>query len=141
LATLRQLQKAIIERVGEPLPDLTGYTHLPDLVEVPAYYIEPDRQFINYEQAFMSGLCEYKLILTILVDKIDEEQAQNDLEPYLDPFGPFITALRAQHVGDTLDQMSNGFVEVEFGDGYGYVWDKQHQTLYYGAQIHITVRA
>jgi hypothetical protein len=141
LATLQQLQKAIFERIGEPLPDLTGYAHLPDLVEVPAYYVEPDRQFIDYEQAFMSGMADHHLLITVLVDKIDEEQAQRDLEPYLDPYGPFITALRAQHVGDTLDQMSNGFVEVHFADGYGYCWDKQHQTVYYGAQIHITVKA
>ncbi|MCW2902594.1 MAG: hypothetical protein JWO67_4859 [Streptosporangiaceae bacterium] len=141
MATLQQLQNAIFERIGEPLPDLTGYAHLPDLVEVPAYYVEPDRQFLDYEVAFQSGMGEYKLLITVLVDKIDEEKAQQDLEPYLDPFGPFITALRAQHVGDTLDNLTNGFVEVTHADGYGYCWDKQHQTVYYGAQIHITVRA
>jgi len=141
LATLGQLQKAIFERIGEPLPELKGYAYLPDLVTVPAYYIEPDKQFLNYELAFASGACEWQLCITILVDKIDEERAQLELEPYLDPAGPFITALRAQHVGDTLDELTNGFVEVLYADGYGYCWDKQHQTLYYGAQIHITVRA
>lgn len=143
MATFKKVREAVIDRLGDPFPDFTGYTHLPDLIECPAFYVEADRPLVTYEETFgPSPMALWHLCLTVLVDKIDEEEAQDLLEPILDPEGPFVTALHSTQYRDALWEITNGTnnVNVMDADNYGYLWDKQRQTQYYGVQIHLCVK-
>lgn len=123
--------------------DVQGYAFTPDGVSSPpAYFIQVDRQGANLEIADCDESAEYALLITIVTNRRDEELAQDALDIYLDPAGPFVAPLRAVHgsLGDDLDAL----------DGFSYVRVMRRQNpgqyamgdiTYYGEQLVIKVMA
>lgn len=132
------LRKAIIERLGV-FDDLTCYWYDADEVEAPAVIVMPDRPFVDYQQAFRSRLAEWRFVLTLLVQRVDEEAAQEALDDYVDPHGPFVARLRETDVGDSLTELSQDFVTVTAGTNYAE--HSRSGTAYLTAQIKVVVRA
>lgn len=137
MGQMRALRAALLERVGQ-LPDLTTYPFVPDGVNAPAVWVEPNRPFVDYQQVFAGGVTEWQFVLTIVVNRIDEESAQDELDDYLDPFGPFVELLQDRSIRDALYDGAH-YVEVMSATRYGTY--QIGGTAYLGAQIMITVRA
>jgi hypothetical protein len=150
MPSITDLQQAIFERVTTNNPELKAYidpglkvyeNYVPDFVESPAAFIEPGRPFVNYQTANRSSLATWSLIITFLVDRIDELEAQQTLSGYVDPTGVFVAGLQQDGLGDSLSELSNDSVRVESATNWGIAFDKDGTTSYYAAQIMITIRA
>lgn len=144
MATMQEIRKALADRIETLLDkEWTVYPIVPDAINAPALYIDPDRPFIDYQQAFRSGQACWKFALTPLVNRIDDESAQGDLGLLLDPFGPLITGLQdgvdaeGLPLNDVLTELV-AYVEVLTATRYG-AYRIGHAS-YYGVQILIEVR-
>lgn len=138
MASMSAIRKAIIDRLGA-IDDLTAYWFEPDEIDAPAVFVMPDSPFVDYQQAYRSGFAEWRFVLTLVVDRIDEEAAQEWLDTYVDPDGPVVARLREIDVGDALAALTNGFVDVVNATNYG-EFARAH-TKYLVAQIKVTARA
>lgn len=138
MPAMSQIRKAIIDRLGS-IDDLTPYWYEPDEIDAPAVFVMPDTPFLDYQQAYRSGYAQWRFVLTFVVDRIDEEAAQELLDVYVDPDGPVVARLRAEDVGDALDDICHGFVDVTTATNYG-EYTRQH-TRYLIAQIKVCARA
>lgn len=141
MATMQELRQALADRI-QPLMDAewTVYAIVPDAINAPAIYIDPDRPFINYQESFRSGQACWRFALTVLVNRIDDESAQGDLGKVIDPDGPLITGLQNQDraIGaDALEELA-AYVEVLEATRYGAY--RIGRVSYYGIQIMIEVR-
>lgn len=136
-AGMSAIRKALMARLGT-IPDVTPYYFIPDAINAPAMFLEPDKPFADYQKAFQQGQIEWRYLLTILVNRLDEESAQLALDGYLDPSGPVISTLLAPNVGDTLSSIS-GYVDVLGGERYGAF--QVGATTYLGAQLLVVVSA
>jgi hypothetical protein len=150
MPSIVDLQRAVFERVTSNNPELKAYIdpgltvyedYVPDFVESPAVFVEPDRPFVRYQNANRSSLATWSLILTFLVDRIDEQEAQQTLSGYVDSTGVFVAGLQQDDLGDSLSVLSNDSVRVESATNWGIAFDKDKTTSYYAAQIMITIRA
>lgn len=144
MATMQEIRAALADRVSTLLDeDWTVYPIVPDAINAPALYIDPDRPFIDYQQAFRSGQACWKFALTPLVNRLDDESAQGDLGKLLDPFGPLITGLQdsvdaaGEPITDALTELA-AYVEVLTATRYGAY--RIGHVSYYGVQILIEVR-
>lgn len=131
------IRHALVERIGT-LPDFTGYPFIPDSINAPAGFVEPDRPFVDYQQTFQSGQIQWKFLLTVMVNRLDEPSAQDELDDYLDPMGPFVTTLQSMDYEDTLSELVS-YVNVMAATRYGAY--TIGGTTYLGAQLLITVHA
>jgi hypothetical protein len=141
MATMQEVREALAKRI-EPLldTDWTVYAFVPDAINAPAIYIDPDRPFINYQESFRSGQACWKFALTVLVNRIDDESAQGEISPMIDPEGPLVTGLQNQDraiESDALDELA-AYVEVLEATRYGAY--RIGRVSYYGIQIMIEVR-
>ena len=100
--------------------------------------MEPARPFVDYQQAFGGAGTEWKFIVTILVNRVDEESAQDAIDEYLDPDGQFVEVLQARGLGDSLSEIAQ-YVEVMSATRYGAY--RVGGVMYFGAQLMLTVRA
>ena len=150
MPSIFDLQQAVFGRVTSNNPELKAYIdpalkvyddYVPDFVESPAAFVEPGRPFVNYQTANRSTLATWSLIITFLVDRIDEQQAQQTLSGYVDPTGVFVAGLQQDDLDDSLAVLSNNSVRVESATNWGIATDKDGTTSYYAAQIMITIRA
>jgi hypothetical protein len=137
MAGMGAVRHALVERLGT-LPDFTGYHFVPDAVNVPCAFVEPDRPFVDYQQAFQGAGTQWRFVITILVNRMDEEAAQYELDGYLDPDGDFVAVLQELGIDDSLSQVAN-FVEVLSASRYGGY--KVGGTDYLGAQLSVLVMA
>lgn len=137
MASMGVVRRALATRIGVVAKDFHVYPFVPDAVIVPCLYIDPDRPFIDYQQAFRDGQACWKFALTILVNRIDDESAQEALDDLVDPFGPIVTRLQDANVEDDLSEVA-AYVEVLTGTRYGSY--RVGATSYFGTQIMIEVR-
>lgn len=137
-AGMSAIRKALVARMNNlaNLPDFTAYPQVPDSVVAPAGFIEPDRPFVDYQKVFQSGQIEWKFELTLLVNRYDEESSQELLDSYLDPLGPFVTALQNMDAEDELAELVS-YVTVTGGTRYGAY--TIGGTTYLGAQLLLCV--
>lgn len=138
MASMSAIRKAIITRLGT-IEELTPYWFEPDEINAPAYFIMPDSPFIDYQQAYSSGYAEWRFVVTIVVDRIDEELSQGILDMYVDPEGPVVATLRKTGLTDALATLTNDFVDVTTATNYGEY--TRGRTKFLIAQIKLVVRA
>lgn len=141
MARLGDVRRAVRDRLISMVPtDVKVYAFITDAASVPCLWIEPSRRFMKPTTDFGGG-CEYFLILTIVVNRMDEESAQDALDDYLDPAGPFVAGLEGTSGTEPLDDLKVlvDFTEVISGDSYGTY--KVGDTYYFGAQLSIKVMA
>lgn len=138
MGPIRRALKARMATVAPP--DMKIYAFIPDAVVVPCVWIEPDRKFRNYQIVYGGGSNEFQMILTVVVNRLEEESAQDALDDLLDDEDPnsFVNALHGLR-GDPNDELTAlvSYVNVDYGDSYGTY--KVGDTYYFGAQLHITV--
>lgn len=135
-AGMTAIRNALVERIGQ-LPDFTAYPFIPDTVNAPGAFVEPDRPFVDYIQVFQTGELEWKFMVTVLVNRLDEPSAQDELDSYLDPLGPFVTKLQSMDEEDTLRDLVS-YVNVTAATRYGAY--TIGGTTYLGAQMLVCVR-
>lgn len=132
------LRAAMVSRLGN-INDLTGYPKIPDSANVPCYWIAPDKPFVDYQQYFRNGLAQWNFLVEIITNRQDIESAQDILDEYVDPDGPFVTRLQAQYMGDDLAELTNDTVEVLTASRYGSY--KIGNTAYLGVQLFVQLFA
>lgn len=116
---------------------LTATPFLPDQVNsVPLVWVEPDRPFIDYEEVYRLNRAEYRLLLTILVNRLDEPSSQAELDSFLDPWGDFIQTLLSDEIDDDLADLIS-YVEVKQATRYGAY--SVGGTTYLGAQLLVRI--
>ena len=125
------------------MDDVQGFAFTTDQIgSPPAYVIQVDRQGGDLEIADSDESALYSLLITVVTNRIEEETAQDDLDTYFDPAGPFIAPLRAIHgtLGDYLDNLDGfSYVRVMRRQNPGqYQWG---DATYYGEQLAIKVMA
>lgn len=148
MTRLGDIRRALKVRLDNALgvagmADVQGYAFTPDSVSSPpAYFIQVDRHGANLEIVNADESTEYTLLITVVTNRHDEELAQDALDTYFDPAGPFVAPLRAVHgsIGDDLDLL----------EGYSFVRVMRRQNpgqyamgdiTYYGEQLAIKVMA
>lgn len=134
---LHAIRYALASRMSAALPGVAITPFLPDSVaSAPCIWIEPDRPFINYERVFEIGRVEYRLMLTILTNRLDSESSQINLDAFLDPGGDLITTLHSGDIEDDLSELVS-YVTVLQANRYGAY--SVGGTTYLGAQLIIAV--
>lgn len=136
-AGMNAIRRALLTRVGT-IQDVTTYPFVPDSINAPAMFVQPGQPFVDYQKAFRGGGTEWKFFITILVNRIDEESAQDDLDDYLDPDGVLVDILQSRDVDDALFQLVD-YVEVMSAQRYGAY--RIGNTTYLGAEMVIVVRS
>ena len=136
-AGMSDIRKALADRLNT-FGDFQAYEYIPDAVNAPGGFIEPDRPFVNYQHVFQSGQVKWNFVLTILVNRSEERDAQKELDEYLDPEGAFVTLLQSDEDGDELDDICS-YVTVTAGTRYGAY--AMGGTTYLGAQLEFVVSA
>ncbi len=133
MATLGDIRRALRDRIEALVPeDVRVFPFVPDGVVVPCVWIEPDRTTTEFQIAFNTGSGEiYNLLLTILTNRIDEESAQDALDLYVDPDGPFKTGLEQ----GTNDQLAGLISYLDVLKAIGYGTYKVGDTFYFGIQL------
>lgn len=137
MASMGDVRRALAERIGQVADDFTVYAFIPDAVIAPCLYIDPDRPFLDYQQAFRSGQAYWRFAITILVNRIDDESAQNALDDLVDPFGVIVSRLQADDIDDSMAEIAC-YAEVLSATRYGSY--RVGGTTYFGTQIMIEVR-
>jgi hypothetical protein len=132
-AGMGQIRRAVMDRLGQ-IPDVTPYAFVPDAVETPAVFIEPAASFVDYTQGY--GRPNWKFVITVLVNRIDEDTAQDALDDYIDPDGPIVAILARTDIDDSLNAVAS--IEPLSAGRYGSY--RVGNTTYLGAQISISAQ-
>jgi hypothetical protein len=137
VTSLKVVRAAVIERLT-PVADVTYYTAMPTFPETPAVVATPDHPPAEFEQTFSLGYTRWNLMLTLIVDRVDEAAAQDQLSEWMDPAGPFIGALRADGVADTLGRLTEDVRVTAAAD-----FQEMHfnRVRFYYAQLRVAVKA
>jgi hypothetical protein len=106
MASLLTVRRALIERLNSQF-DLNYYWFVPDQLVTPAVVVQPDRPVADLEQTFSSGYAKWNFVITLVVDRTEEEAAQEQLSTWIDPAGPFIGALRDCDADDSLSRLTS----------------------------------
>lgn len=139
---MRALRQAIIDRLAVVATDrdITYYPFEPDEVDAPAICVLPDEPFVDYHQAQgKSGSAEWRFVLTLFANRVDEDAAQELLDAWVDPKGVFVTGLQSDEYADNLAALSRNYVTVMSGGRYGGY--SQGHTSYLVAQMRVSIRA
>lgn len=135
MVNIGAIRRALMDRIG-PIPDTTLYAFIPDAVNVPCLFIEPDRPFMDYQIVMQyGGRANLKFVITFITNRIDEESAQAQVDDFLDPEGQVVANLQ-DRVDDALNDLVAS-VEVDYATRYGSY--KVGGTNYFGVQLQITV--
>jgi hypothetical protein len=139
---MRELRQAICDRLATVATDrdITYYPFEPDEVDAPAICVLPDDPFVDYHQAQgHSQSAEWRFVLTLFVNRVDEDSAQQLLDEWVDPAGVFVTALQSDDYYDRLFELSHNYVTAVSGGRYGgFV---QGNTSYLVAQMRVSIKA
>lgn len=136
-AGMGAIRRAMVARLGT-IQDVTAYHFVPDAINAPAMFVQPGQPFVDYQKVFNGLGTEWKLFITILVNRIDEESAQGDLDRYLDPDGVLVDILQRRDIDDDLAELID-YVEVLSAQRYGAY--RIGNTTYLGAEMVIVVRS
>lgn len=139
---MRELRQAVVDRLAAVATDrdITYYPFEPDEVDAPAICVLPDDPFVDYHQAMGgSGSAEWRFVLTLFANRVDEDSAQELLDAWVDPRGVFVTALQSDDHTDQLSALSRNYVTVMAGVRYGGF--TQGHTRYLVAQMKVSIRA
>lgn len=131
------VRKAVIGRL-KPVLDFTYYWYAPTMPVAPAVLVMPDHPPVDYQQAFSSNTAEYRLVLTLIVDRIDEETAQEQLSELLAPTGPIVGALHDDDQADSLSKLTR-YVQVTSAGSFSEM--TMGGVTYYYAQLRVSVKA
>lgn len=131
------IRRALMDRLGQ-IPEVTTYRFVPDAINAPAMWVQPAQPFVDYQQAFQGIGTEWRFLVTILVNRLDEESAQDELDGYLDPDGVLVETLQRRDTGDSLAGLVD-YVEVLSAQRYGAY--RVGGTTYLGAEVLIVVRS
>lgn len=85
MPSLDQVFDAIVSTAQDNLPGVTGYTEMPEQVNVPAVIIQPTTA--DFDVAMGRGTDTWPLTLIVLVCRTDDKLAQRKLRPYVDGGG------------------------------------------------------
>lgn len=111
------VRKAVRERLQSSLlDDVTYYWQLPEFVVTPAIMIQPDFPTANFETAFSSRTTTWFLVVNLVMDWIDEDEAQEQLSTWLDIDGPVIGALLSDDITDSLSALATDIRVTVAGD-------------------------
>lgn len=135
-AAMGAIRRAMVDRLGT-IPDVTVYRFVPDAINAPAMWVQPARPFVEYHHQ-APGDTEWRFVVTTLVNRIDEESAQDALDEYLHPSGVLVRTLQYSDSDDALARLVN-YVEVLSGQRYGVF--SVGGTTYLGAEILVCVHA
>lgn len=127
--------RAAVRTALEGIEGMTVYEWMPDSVNIPCAFIQPGSPLVNYRTRFGSGKAEWTFFLTVLVSRTQEEAAQFELDQYLSPDGPIVTAL---HGGGSLGGVVD-YATVVRADRYGSF--RVGDTNYFGVQLMVEVTA
>lgn len=133
MATFGAIRAAIRDAL-ETIPELNAYSWIPDSIVVPAAIVAPASPFIEYQTRFGSGKARWRLYVTFLTVRVDEESAQSEVDALISPGGPVITALHASDLGAGID-----FASVVRAERYGSF--RVGDTSYLGVQLLVEVTA
>lgn len=133
-----QVRMAIEERL-KSIPQLkTTYRAMPSYIETPAIVVLPGWPPSDTELAFNSSYAAWNIMLDLFVDRIDEEEAQDELGWWLDTTGPIFRALRSDDYDDSLSRLTKDIHIPTLGDFDEF---SMQGMLYYYAQIKVRVKA
>jgi len=142
-AGLVQVRRAVAERLDN-IPGYQGYAFTPDSVSAPALWVNADRPVINYVNNNRSGYdptgfySEFRLLVTLVVNRQDIETAQEEIDDHIGPNGPIVAALQDVTIDDTLGHLTRN-VTVNSAMRYGAY--KIGGTDYFGVQLSVCVLA
>lgn len=136
MARMGDVRRALKERLDQIVDDQTMvYAFVPDGPSVPCVWIEPDRSNAEFQIQFSGGGTKFRLLLTILVNRRDEESAQDALDAFIDEDGPFVAGLQES----CAEYQSVGISYVDALTAASYGTYKVGDTYYFGVQIAIRV--
>ena len=84
MASIAELRTGIATNLGTITGLRTGST-IPDNVNPPFAIIAPSS--VDYHKAFHNGLSTYNFTVTLVVGRVSERTAQNNLDAYCSPTG------------------------------------------------------
>lgn len=132
------LRAAIVERLGN-IDDFTIYPRITDQANVPCAWVVPDRPLVDYQQVFRGAVGQWNFLIEIITNRIDIESAQDFLDEYIDPDGPFVTRLQDDTVQDALTELTSNSVQVLAASRYGSY--RVGGTTYLGIQLSLQLWA
>jgi hypothetical protein len=132
-----QVRSAVMERLRS-IQGMGVLRTIPDYIEAPLLVVVPGWPPSNTELAFNSSYAEWNLMLDLFVDRIDEDEAQDELGQWLDTAGPIIRALRSEDIDDSLGRMTKDVRIPMLGDFDEFT---NRGTIYWYAQIKVKVKA
>lgn len=137
VTTMFAVRSAIEQRLIA-VRDVKFYRSMPTYIETPAVLIVPDFPYSDMEQAFNSNYALWNVIMTVMVDRIDEDKAQEQIGEWIDPAGPFIGSLRSDDYVDSLSKLTHD-VRVTTGGDFNEM--NLNGTIYSYAQIRVRLKA
>jgi hypothetical protein len=78
--------RAALQNTLSGLQDFPVFHYVADSAPPPCAWIEPEN--IDYLQVMASDSGEYEMVVTVLTGRVNEAQAQDQLDRYLSPDGP-----------------------------------------------------
>lgn len=135
---LTALRAAIVERLGN-IDDFTIYPRITDSANVPCAWVVPDKPLVDYQQVFRGAVGQWNFLIEIITNRIDIESAQDFLDEYIDPDGPFVTRLQDDTVQDALSELTSNSVQVLAASRYGSY--RVGGTTYLGIQLSLQLWA
>lgn len=135
MPTLTQVRIALKDAI-DVSPDLNVYDWVPDSIIAPAAFIQPASPLIEYQTRFGAGKAIWRFHITVLLSNKEEQSNQMELDEYLSPTGPIVTALQGpdSSLGGVID-----FANVVRAERYGSF--RVGDTNYFGAQLLVEVTA
>ncbi len=134
MAQLTTIRTAIKDALAG-IPGFTVYEWTPDSVNIPCAFVQPSSPVIEYQTRFGSGKATYKFVITVLAGRIQEEAGQDEIDQYISPDGPIISAIQA----NTGYLGAGNFATVINADRYGSF--RVGDTNYMGVQLRVEVTA
>lgn len=95
MATVTELRQGLADRLAT-IRGLRVSATVPDQVNPPIAVVTMDS--VTYDEAFNRGLDEYRFTVVVVVGRVAERSAQNNLDAYLAPSGS--TSVKAAIEGD-----------------------------------------
>ena len=86
---ISDLRQGLVDNL-QTIPDLRVYATLPDLVNPPACLIALDK--ITYNRQMRSGMSEYMFKVTVVLGRVSERVAQQNLDLLVAPSGDSVKA-------------------------------------------------
>lgn len=119
MARLVDLRDEIAAAVGAAVPDNVTYARTPDAIITPAVVVVPASPFAGYQRAMGDSLSAlYRLEVTILTGRLNEQVAQQQLDEWASPDGPILPALYGADLADAevVSVAGQQYGSFRFGD-------------------------